>query len=147
MPTYSSGIDQNAADGAWNQTYGPGGLRDIRQLQDSLTAKGAIHWRGQTRVLEALYMGTAADIWGSVPYSEAITHAGTPPTFDTQAQVYAHVLAVLDSAITDLASTDTKLAAYRFLLQQRRHAGRRPRTRSRPASSCTRRRRRRRRTT
>jgi hypothetical protein len=106
--TYSSGIDENAADGAWNQTYGPGGLRDLKQIQASLTDLGAIHWRGETEVLEALYMGTAADIWGSIPYSDAM-NGSTPPTFDTQAAVYTQVLAKLDAAITDLASTDTKL--------------------------------------
>lgn len=102
--TYSSGIDENAASGAWDQTYGPGGLRDIKTIEDSTTAKGAIKWRGMAEVLEALYMGTAADIWGSVPYSTAITTA--QPTFDTQAQVYTEVQATLNKAIADLASTD-----------------------------------------
>ena len=45
-------------------------------------------------------MGTAADLFGDVPYDSALT---AEPKFDTQADVYAHVQATLDTAITDLA--------------------------------------------
>jgi hypothetical protein len=102
---YNSGTDLNAADGAWNQTFGPGGLRDLRVVEDSAASQANLNWRGQARVVEALYMGTAADIWGDVPYTNAGFVAINPvPTFDTQAAVYAHVLALLDSAIVDLGN-------------------------------------------
>ena len=44
-------------------------------------------------------MGTAADLFGSVPYTGALI---PQPTFDSQSAVFAHVQAVLDSAIKDL---------------------------------------------
>ena len=109
--SYNGGTDQGAAEGAFNQTYGPGGLRDIRTIEASTTASGALRWRGETRVLEALYMGTAADIWGDVPYSDAGSSA---PTYDTQATVYAHVIALLDSAITDLGDANTTVPSAEF---------------------------------
>ena len=44
-------------------------------------------------------MGLATDLWGDVPF----TDAGSPfPTFDSQADVYTHIQALLDSAITNL---------------------------------------------
>ena len=96
---YTSGTDQFASDGAWNQIYGPGGYRDLQSVVASETVTGNLRFRGEARVLEALWLGTAADIWGDVPFSTALSAA---PTFDTQATVYTHVLALLDSAITDL---------------------------------------------
>lgn len=97
---FSSGTDNLTSDALWNSFYAAGGLADIRRGENAANGAGNQRQVGQFRVLEALYMGTAADLWGSVPYDSA----GTPfPTFDTQADVYAHVQAVLDSAITDLA--------------------------------------------
>lgn len=97
---FSSGTDNLTSDALWNAFYAAGGLADIRRGETAADGVGNQRQVGQFRVLEALYMGTAADLWGSVPYSSA----GTPfPTFDAQADVYAHVQAVLDSAITDLA--------------------------------------------
>jgi len=97
---FSSGTDNLTSDALWNAFYAAGGLADIRRGETAANGVGNQKQVGQFRVLEALYMGTAADLWGSVPYNSA----GTPfPTFDTQADVYAHVQAVLDSAITDLA--------------------------------------------
>ena len=112
--SYNGGTDQGAAEGAWNQTYGPGGLRDILTIDSANTANGNLQWRGQTEVLEALYMGTAADIWGDVPWSDSAGHPQKlAPMFDSQATVYAHVQALLDSAITDLGGGGT-LPAFDF---------------------------------
>jgi hypothetical protein len=48
-------------------------------------------------------IGTAADLWGDIPYRNASTGAVGTPTFDPQLQVYDDVEAKLDQAITDLA--------------------------------------------
>ncbi len=45
-------------------------------------------------------MGTAADIWGDIPYREAADSNIRTPNFDPQLQIYQDVLAQLDSAIT-----------------------------------------------
>lgn len=96
---FQAGTDLNAAEGAWNQTYGPGGLLDLRKVDSLLQGQGNPAMIGESQVLEALYVGTAADMYGSVPYSTALTPL---PTFDTQAQVYAEVQATLNTAITNL---------------------------------------------
>jgi len=96
--SYNGGTTSGTANGAWDQTYGPGGLRDLRQIRATIPGTD-LTWIGEAQVLEALYMGTAADIWGSVPYSDALT---AQPTFDSQSTVYSHVQSLLDSAITNL---------------------------------------------
>jgi starch-binding outer membrane protein, SusD/RagB family len=101
---YLSGTDNITADGLWNQMYGGGGLADARRIDSLTTANGDIVLRGEGRVLQALIVGTAADIWGDIPFSQAGFADIKTPQFDTQADVYAHIEALLDSAIADMAS-------------------------------------------
>ncbi|HXY30888.1 MAG TPA: SusD/RagB family nutrient-binding outer membrane lipoprotein [Gemmatimonadaceae bacterium] len=101
---YRSGTDNLTADPAWNGAYTGGGFADIKRIENELNSAGNKRlFLGEARVMEALVMGTNADIWGDVPYSQAAQGVANP-TFDKQADVYAHVLAVLDSAIADLAA-------------------------------------------
>lgn len=102
---FLSGTDQFTADNPWLLTYGQGGLKDML-LADSLAGDANnILLRGEERVLRALLIGTAADIWGDIPDTQAGKTTASnvvQPTFDSQADVYAHMEALLDSAITDL---------------------------------------------
>ena len=101
---YKLGADNFGSDGLWNSFYGPGGLADIRRVVTLATAEGNLKLVGQAKVFEALLEGTAADIWGDVPYDSA---GLAFPTFDAQAAVYAHVQATLDTAIIDLGGAGT----------------------------------------
>jgi hypothetical protein len=53
-------------------------------------------------------LGIATDTWGNIPYSEASLGAGENlfPTFDTQQAIYTEIFALLDNAISALASAD-----------------------------------------
>jgi hypothetical protein len=97
---YASGTDNITSDATWNSFYGPGGLADVRRAEDEATALGNMKQVGQLQVIEALLMGTAADLFGDVPYDSALTPM---PKFDAQADVYTHVQATLDAAISNLA--------------------------------------------
>jgi hypothetical protein len=82
--------------------YGAGGLLDIKTIEQRSDAAGDLQYKGIAEVWEALVMGTAADIWGDIPYREAAGDVAHPQ-FDPQLQVYDDVEAKLDQAITDLA--------------------------------------------
>ncbi|HZY81884.1 MAG TPA: SusD/RagB family nutrient-binding outer membrane lipoprotein [Cyclobacteriaceae bacterium] len=59
---------------------------------------------GMAQVMEAMSYGLAADLWGDVPFSEAVKYpAITEPKFDGQSSVYNAVQVLLDSAIANLA--------------------------------------------
>lgn len=110
---YGSGTDNQTADGLWKPLYGGGGLADIRRAEAALQASpGRDGMYGELQVIEALNMGTAADIWGDIPYDSALR--GINPVFDKQSAVYAHVQALLDSAITALNSGGGGAAADLF---------------------------------
>lgn len=85
----------------FDQVYTGGGLIDIRKVEAFADAGSDAVYGGIARAWEAYIMGTAADIWGSIPYSEAVSDVVTP-ALDPQSAVYAAVQAKLDTAITML---------------------------------------------
>jgi starch-binding outer membrane protein, SusD/RagB family len=87
----------------WAQIYGGGGLKEIREVQASATADNEIVYRGIAKVWEAFTMGTAASVWGDIPYSQAGPDNPTP-AFDDQLAVYDALQVLLDGAIADLQS-------------------------------------------
>ncbi len=89
----------------WAGVYGAGGLIDLRRLQAVTLEGGDSLFAGIGAVLEAYLMGTAADVWGDIPYTQAADSTITAPALDPQQDVYAHVQAKLDSALTFLAAT------------------------------------------
>jgi len=99
---YSVGEDDYSTD--WNFIFAQGGLIDIRKLQAAVTAVGDRRYLGIAKVLEALEIGTAADIWGDIPYSEADNPDIATPKLDKQLDVYAAIQTLLSGAIADLAS-------------------------------------------
>jgi hypothetical protein len=93
-------LDYNAD---WAQVYGGGGLKEMREVQVSATADNEIVYRGIAKVWEAFTIGTAASIWGDVPYSQAGPDNPTP-AFDDQLAIYDALQILLDGAIADLQS-------------------------------------------
>jgi starch-binding outer membrane protein, SusD/RagB family len=87
----------------WAQIYGGGGLKEIREVQASATADNEIVYRGIAKVWEAFTVGTAASIWGDIPYSQAGPDNPTP-VFDDQLAIYDALQVLLDGAIADLQS-------------------------------------------
>ncbi|HYK82149.1 MAG TPA: SusD/RagB family nutrient-binding outer membrane lipoprotein [Gemmatimonadales bacterium] len=82
--------------------YTGGGLIDIRAIEADAAAAGDSVYVGVGKVLEAIDVGLAADLWGDIPYSDAVG-ANPTPRYDTQQAVYAALLTVLDQAISELA--------------------------------------------
>ena len=89
-------------DTEFNQVYGGGGLIDIRAIEHDAATAGDSVYEGVGKVLEAFDVGTAADLWGDIPYSEAVGDSANPH-YDRQQDIYAAIQNVLDQAITELA--------------------------------------------
>ena len=88
-------------DPAFREPYSAGGLIALRAVESSADAAGDKVYLGIAQVLEALLIGTTADVWGNIPYSEAVTNT-TTPKFDDQMQVYAGLQTLLDQAIANI---------------------------------------------
>jgi len=101
LGVYTYGED--AFNTSFEDVYTGGGLIDIRKIESLADAANDKVYGGIARVLEAMEVGLAADVWGDVPYSEAVSDV-VKPNLDPQQQVYAGVQAKLDTAITFLTS-------------------------------------------
>jgi hypothetical protein len=98
---------EDAYDVPFEDVYTGGGLIDIRKMEALADESSDQIYGGIARVLEAMEVGLAADMWGDVPFSEAVSDV-VKPKLDPQEEVYAAVQAKLDTAITMLATGQGK---------------------------------------
>ena len=90
----------------WNSIYG--NLQNIRQMQSKIENEvpgnvGQFDILGMAQVLEAVNFGVLTDMFGDIPYSEAVQGQGNlQPKLDAQKDVYTGILATLDKAIGNL---------------------------------------------
>ena len=99
---FGEGSNIGANQGDWISVYDAGGLIDIRRVEAGAAAAGDSTWLGIAKIWEALTIGTAADMWGNIPYSQAGTNP-TPP-LDNQFAIFGQLQTVLDQAIAELTN-------------------------------------------
>lgn len=103
-PIYEYQVDESTTNGFFQSVYTGGGLPDVRALQELVRETGDRHFLGVAQIQEALLMGTAADIFGDLVYTQALK--GEPnPTLTPQLEVYDSVQVLLTEAIANLQST------------------------------------------
>jgi len=91
---------------AWSEIY-LYILPNTEAIKEKAEDSGAIHYGAIAEILEAINISLAADMWDNIPYTEATDGTENPyPDFDTQEQVYASAITLLDSAISSLQSED-----------------------------------------
>jgi hypothetical protein len=94
----------DGGSGDFSMPYTGGVLIDIRSIEASSAASGDKIFLGIAQTLKAWEIGTLADVWGDVPYTQAAKADSFPtPKYDPQQVVYDSVLATLDQAITNLS--------------------------------------------
>jgi starch-binding outer membrane protein, SusD/RagB family len=101
---YNYVYDEGIASGFNAGLYAAGGLVDIVRAQKIAAAGLNFQLLGVLQVQEALVMGTGADLFGNLVYSQALSGVANP-TLDNQLAVYDSVQKVLTAAITNMAST------------------------------------------
>ncbi len=91
-------------DNYWNTIYP--NMLNCKLIGDNYGDKDPAY-RGIGKVLLAMNLGLATDMWGDVPYSEAFQGASgnLTPHYDAQESVLNSIQTLLDGAITDLANT------------------------------------------
>lgn len=85
----------------WSDLYA-GSLLNLRIIIDR-ASESSPHYAGIARILMAQGIGMCTDIWGDVPYSQALQGSEFPhPVYDPQQDVYTAIFALLDRAVSDL---------------------------------------------
>jgi hypothetical protein len=94
-------ITEDNTNGLYASLYGGGGLVDIRKLEAGTLAAQDTTFLGVAQLYEALLIGTGADLFGDIVYSEALK--GTPnPKLDDQLSVYDSAQVLLSQAIVNV---------------------------------------------
>lgn len=91
-------------DELWQRVYATT-LKNTRLMKQKAIAVNNMRLVGVAQVIEANLMGTAADLWGDVPFQQAANDNFPNPAYDAQKQVFASVQSLLDSALVNLSST------------------------------------------
>jgi hypothetical protein len=98
----TSGLDY---DNEWITIFN-GVFNNTRLIKSKSNAVNNFFATGVAQVMEGMTIGTAADLWGDVPYTEIAKYPKIPtPKFDSQASVYAAAQVLLDSAINNLGKS------------------------------------------
>jgi hypothetical protein len=90
-------------DQSWFLVYGAV-LKNAVIMRGKAAAVNNIRLVGLSQLLEAHAIGTATDLWGDVPFTQAFSTQYPDPAYDAQASVYIGVQSLLDSAITNMNS-------------------------------------------
>ncbi len=101
---YGYNISTGDSDGTWRALY-VGVMTNMRYIvnnSDNLLLTGI------AKVIEAHATGTAASLYGNIPYSEVNIAEILDPTFDDQLSVYNSLHLLLDDAIKDLESASSQ---------------------------------------
>lgn len=92
----------------WNSTYS--NMENLKQIiakcSDGGLDAGALDIRGMAEAFMALNVGVMTDLFGDIPYSEALNGLdNTQPALDKQSDLYTKTIpALLDSALNDLTA-------------------------------------------
>ncbi len=105
---YGYNVSAVSSNGWWNSVYAAS-LKNIRIGQQKAMLLDNRSTLGMFRVMEASLLGTAAALWGDVPFSQAVSPDQYPdPRFDSQVEVVDKLVVLLDSAIVNLQSTSLR---------------------------------------
>lgn len=89
-------------DGSWRNVYVTI-LKNLDVLIKKATENDKPNYVAVSKILTAFTLGTATDMWGDIPYSQAFNGLETiRPAYDTQEDIYKTIQALLDEAIVEI---------------------------------------------
>lgn len=100
-------VDANSFNGSWSTFY-TGVLNELKVAGDIITADENVPAGIKTNqlaiidILTADAFHTVTDLWGDIPYTEALNAEFPNPSYDSQSSVYASLLSKLDAAVAAL---------------------------------------------
>ncbi|MFC6996985.1 SusD/RagB family nutrient-binding outer membrane lipoprotein [Rufibacter roseus] len=90
--------------GTWNSLYLA--MADIYDMRQKAMAQNSSEYLGVANVLLSYHLTMVTDLFGDAPYSQAFNLSTLTPKYDSQQDLYAESLSLLNEAITELSKTD-----------------------------------------
>ena len=100
-------VDANSFDASWSSLYS-NVLNELKVAKDLITADENVpagikaNQLAIIDILNADAFHTATDLWGDIPYTQALSSEFPNPAYDSQSAVYTAILAKLDAAVAAL---------------------------------------------
>lgn len=92
------------ASGTWNGLYNT--MTDIYDMQRFASEKGLSAYVGIAKILMALHLNTASNVWGDIPYSEAFLGVNNvTPVYNDQRAIYDTCIRLLNEGIMALEAS------------------------------------------
>jgi hypothetical protein len=92
-------IDEGDVENEWGVIY-QGGLKNMRLLEKT-AGDGNPAYQGMAKVMSALMLGVATDLWGDIPWTEALQgeDGNYSAKYDSQESIIAAIQTMLDEAV------------------------------------------------
>lgn len=87
-------------DDAWEGIYDI--MTDLSDLERKAREEGATDYLGVAKILKAIHLGLAVDVWGNIPYSEGFFAQTLNPGYDESQQLYDTLQLLLTEGIAEL---------------------------------------------
>lgn len=97
-------LTNNSFAGQFTNSY-LGHLKDYQYLIREGADLGAMHYAGVAKIMTALSLGVMTDMYGSIPWSEALDAANFSVGYDDQESIYNTIQVLLSEGIADLGGT------------------------------------------
>ncbi len=110
--------DASLFNNNWNGLYIV--LNVCKEILDKTAPEGSepdnYGARGVAQVLTAYNLAVLTDMWGDVPWSEALKGSeNMQPKFDTQQEIYPQIFALLDDAIVNLGKSTVSFSKVDYI--------------------------------
>ena len=101
---YGYNLSTSESNDEWNAIY-VGVITNMRHIINNSSDDFLV---GIAKIVEAHAIGTAASLFGDIPYSESGNPEIPDPVFDPQIAVYISVITLLDDAISTLSTATSR---------------------------------------
>lgn len=99
-------ITEADVNNAWNSFYA-GFMKDLKLYIDK-SGTASPQARGVGKILMAVALGQATDLWGNIPYTQSLLGKAQPkPVYDSQQSIYSTINTLLTDALTDLGTANS----------------------------------------
>ena len=95
----------------WNGGFYAGSLTNLKQMKTLAKESSNVNIEAIADILMAHEFGTLTDFFGDIPLSESLEgHNNVTPVYDSQEDVYAAILNMLDHAIEQIESAGSDIS-------------------------------------
>lgn len=100
-------IQSSTYDRPWQSLYA-GPLEDFKYIIEEGTGSGRKNYAAIGKIMQAYIYQNLTDLYGDIPFSEALDPNNPNPKFDSQEEIYTGLIKLVDEglALIDLSSSD-----------------------------------------